>query len=551
MGEREDAVKTLIQSGSATLDKVDAVIGDTFNVAYPTVKDSYKLIRDVVQLQDAARGFVAGSDDAELAAAEQKVQRVLKASRPLQKRLIARLATPEQKAEGEKIAAGFGRLEALTQGEDGLFAAHRRSLAARAKFAALQDELARMEKSYEEALEQADKAAHDASRGAQDAVDRGATTALVSVGVAIAIGIGVAILFGLAFASRLVAPIGGLTRAMQRLAAGDVTADIPRQKRRDEIAEMADAVEVFKRNAIEKQRLEAEQAERERLAAEEKRRMMQELADTFEASVGRVVDAVSDAAARLQAAAQSMTATADETSGQSSAVAAAADQASANVQSVATAAEELSASVAEISRQVLHSAQIAGKAVEEARRTDATVQGLAAAAHKIGEVVELINGIAGQTNLLALNATIEAARAGEHGKGFAVVAGEVKSLAGQTARATEEIRAQIAAMQAATGEVVRAIGDIGGTVGEMSEISTAVASAMEEQSATTQQMTGSTHQAAQGTAEVTKNIGGVSQGAQMTGDAASGVLTTAQDLGAKSAELRSEVGRFLEKIRAA
>ena len=274
------------------------------------------------------------------------------------------------------------------------------------------------------------------------------------------------------------------------------------------------------------------------------------LADNFETSVKAVVETVSSGATEMQGSAQTMASTAEETSRQATAVAAAAEQASANVQTVASAAEELSNSIQEISRQVAQSNAIARNAVDEAKKTNDKVRGLAEAANKIGEVVKLITDIASQTNLLALNATIEAARAGEAGKGFAVVASEVKSLANQTAKATEEIAGQIGAIQSATGEAVEAIQGIGSTIGQISEIATAIASAVEEQGAATREIAGNVQQAASGTREVTHNIGGVTQAAGETGESATQVLNAAGELSRQAETLRGQVEEFLREVRA-
>ena len=346
-------------------------------------------------------------------------------------------------------------------------------------------------------------------------------------------------------------PIGGMTAAMNRLAARDMTVAIPGMGRGDEIGAMATSMQVFKDNMIEADRLRSEQEESKKRAEIEKKAAMNRMADEFEASVKDIVQAVSSASTELQTTARDMTATAEETSRQSTAVAAASEQASTNVQTVASAAEELSSSIAEISRQVSESAKIAGQAVDEAARTNEKVQTLAEAAQKIGDVVKLINDIAGQTNLLALNATIEAARAGEAGKGFAVVASEVKSLANQTAKATEEIAGQVNSIQDATGEAVGAIQHIGGTIGRLSEIATTIASAVEEQGAATQEIARNVQQASAGTAEVSSNISGVTQAAADTGTAASQVLGSSGELSQQSEMLRHNVDSFIATIRAA
>jgi methyl-accepting chemotaxis protein len=348
----------------------------------------------------------------------------------------------------------------------------------------------------------------------------------------------------------VVGPLAGLTATMKRLATGDTAVEIAGTGRGDEIGAMAQAVGVFKDNAIAMARLQAEQEALKRQAEAEKRQALEALAGGFEASVQGIVEAVSAAATEMEKTAETMSATAEETSRQAAVVGGAAEEASTNVETVATASEELSASIGEISRQVAQAAAIAGKAAEESRQTDETVNGLSQAAQKIGEVVALITNIASQTNLLALNATIEAARAGEAGKGFAVVASEVKSLATQTAKATEEIRSQIDTIQGETRNAVAAIQHIGGTIGEINEIATAIAASVEQQGAATQEIARNVQQAAAGTGQVSANIGGVASAAGETGAAATQVLASAGDLALQSERLRGEVGKFLAGIRA-
>jgi len=274
-----------------------------------------------------------------------------------------------------------------------------------------------------------------------------------------------------------------------------------------------------------------------------------EMADNFESNVKTVVESVASASTEMEMSARTLSATAEEGSSQSTAVAAASEEASTNVQTVAAAAEQLAQSVEEVGRQVQQSSTIASNAVSEAQKTNEEVEGLATAAEKIGEVVGLINDIASQTNLLALNATIEAARAGDAGKGFAVVATEIKSLADQTATATEDISSQISAIQNATENAVKAIKGISGTIGELSEISSAIASAVEEQSAATREIAQSVEQAAAGTADVSQNITGVTSGAQQTGDASAQVLEAASELSKQAEALRSQVDGFLVEVR--
>ncbi|GEO38711.1 methyl-accepting chemotaxis protein [Skermanella aerolata] len=367
-------------------------------------------------------------------------------------------------------------------------------------------------------------------------------------GLAVALLIGVLCAFGL---TRTIAgAVQTMTRAMQALAQGDTKVEIPARGRGDEIGAMAAAVQVFKENAIERIRLEAEQAA-ENEAKEKRTRAVERLIGDFDGQMASILRTVSSAATELDSTAQSMSATAEETSRQATASAGAAEQTSANVQTVASAAEEMTGSLMEISRQVSRSTGIANDAVNQAEQTDATVQGLAQAAQKINEVVELISSIAGQTNLLALNATIEAARAGEHGKGFAVVASEVKNLANQTAKATQDITAQIASIQDETNGAVTAIRGIGGTIRQMNEITTTIAAAVEEQNAATAEISRNVAQAAAGTQEVSLNVGQVMEASAQTGSAATQVLGAASELSQQAEMLRTEVERFLAGIRAA
>jgi methyl-accepting chemotaxis protein len=347
-------------------------------------------------------------------------------------------------------------------------------------------------------------------------------------------------------------PMRALSVSMEELAGGNFAVVLPGLGRKDELGDVAGAVEKFKVVSEQKARDEAEaKIRQDKILAEQRKADMIKLADSFEAAVGEIVETVSSASTELEASATTLTSTAERSQELATTVAAASEEASTNVQSVASATEELTSSVTEISRQVQESARMASDAVGQARTTNERVSELSKAAARIGDVVELINTIAGQTNLLALNATIEAARAGEAGRGFAVVASEVKALAEQTAKATGEISQQISGIQGATNESVTAIKEISSTIEKLSEISSTIAAAVEEQGAATQEISRNVQQAAQGTQQVSSNITDVQRGATETGTASSQVLSAAQMLSGDSNRLKVEVTKFLDTVRAA
>jgi methyl-accepting chemotaxis protein len=351
--------------------------------------------------------------------------------------------------------------------------------------------------------------------------------------------------------SSVVKPLNGLKTRMASLSQGELDAPVAYAERSDEVGEMARTVQVFRDAMIETNRMREQQAETEQQQAGRRKADMNRLADQFETEVGEIINLVSAAASQLESSSSTLSQTADTVEKVSAEAANASGDASNNVQSVAAASEQLASSVNEISRQVGASARIAGEAVEQAQKTDARISQLSQAASRIGDVVDLIQSIAGQTNLLALNATIEAARAGEAGRGFAVVASEVKSLAEQTAKATDEISQQITDIQSATQDSVTAIKEIGATIGRISEISSTIASAVEEQGAATQEISRNVQRAAEGTTQVATNISDVQRGASETGTASSQVLSAAQSLSKESGRLKREVGKFMETVRAA
>ncbi|HEV7370078.1 HAMP domain-containing methyl-accepting chemotaxis protein [Arenibaculum sp.] len=397
---------------------------------------------------------------------------------------------------------------------------------------------------FQEMLAERTSGLVESARERADAMTLFAHAAIAAMALAF-----LAILYGV-LSRRIVTPLLRMSGVVTRLAGQDYDVEVPDRGRADEIGGIADAVQILKDGAIARRRMEAEQAEA-RAVRERRAETIEQLVRSFETAVSQSLRTVTSAATQLDATAQDMSQIAEETTREAGSSAAAAEQTSANVQTVAAASEEMAASLQEISRQVATSTAVATQAVREAEQTNATVSGLAEAARRVGDVVQMIQSIAGQTNLLALNATIEAARAGEAGKGFTVVASEVKSLANQTARATEEISAQIASIQAATGTAVAAIQGIGGTISSINEVAAAIAAAIEEQGAATGEISRNVQQAAAGTQEVSRNVAQVMQAAGHTGAASAQVLGAARELSHEAGTLGTEIDRFLASIRAA
>ncbi len=549
MSEREDRAKTLVQSSRATVEALGQVLDETFNENYPIVQGAYKLMRYTVLIQEAARSATSNDDDVHLLQVEKQVRQYLATARSLQSRVIARLPAPA-KAEFGKVRGGFENLEALLLSDEGLLATQRKGVAARSQLRALRLMLAKAQNTYSEELEKIERSAAQFNDNARKATMLSVGAANTTVGIIVAVALVLAIVFGFTFARRLTGPLTRLTADMRRLAQGDLDGEPTVYRSRDEIAEMLEALEVFRDTARRDQAFAAARDEEQR-----KKEARQTATDRhireFDAAVTQSLGTFFQAATDMRATADNMAKTADDTSRQAATVSVAAQDASQNVGAVATAADELSLSTSEISRQISHSASIAGKALDESERAHAIVRGFADAAGKIGNIVTVIEDVAQRTNLLALNATIEAARAGAAGRGFGVVAVEVKELATQTGAATNEIKSQIDAIQSAAQDVVAAIAGIGTTIRDMSEASNAIGSAAEQQRATTQEIARAVQETAQRTAQVTASIGHVDHGAGLTGSAASQVLKTANELGVLSQALRMRIEKFFSDLRAA
>jgi methyl-accepting chemotaxis protein len=459
---------------------------------------------------------------------------------------LAKSTATGPKTNGANIIAAIGTFDGASKNVFDFVAAFAQPDA----LAAVSNKVAPAEGAVRTALEQFHEALGRDRAAKEAAIEAtiGTLTAVV-VGLAIILVTGSAALSHLTLSRGVARPIRSTTSALRQLADGNFDAVVPGLDRMDEIGDIARAVEDLKIKASDKARFEGQKQQTvDRAAAEQE---MHTLTEAFEQAVGNIVNTVSSAATELEAAATTLTATADTTQQIVGRVAAASQEASANVQSVAFATDEMSSSVTEISRQVQESSRIAFEAVEQVQTTGAHINSLSQSANRIGDVVKLITAVAKQTNLLALNATIEAARAGEAGKGFAVVASEVKALAGQTAKAAEEISSQVAAMQSETAQSVTAIKEIAGTIGCISKIAASIASAVEEQGAASQAISRNVQEAAKGTGQVASTIVSVNWGANETGPALSEVLASAQSLSRESNHLKFEVQRFLQAFRAA
>jgi methyl-accepting chemotaxis protein len=514
-------------------------------------------------MQTAVRDVRLANNPAELQKANDNLAARLKSASHLSDEMLKFSKSAENRARIEKLKARAADYVKHTQQ---IVAVRGEAIAAAggadaaAKVAKLNEEAIRIAREVTlpiaaELAPLADQIAEFAKHGVDEQAAQAVREMATAEWESMALGIGtILLLIGTSVFSffTIARPMRALSVSMEELAGGNFAVVLPGLGRKDELGAVAGAVEKFKVVSEQKSRAEAEaKIKQDQIAAQQRKADMVRLADSFEAAVGEIVETVSSASTELEASAGTLTSTAERAQQVTTMVAAASEEASTNVQSVASATEELSSSVNEISRQVQESARMAGEAVDQARVTNDRVSELSKAASRIGDVVELINTIAGQTNLLALNATIEAARAGEAGRGFAVVASEVKALAEQTAKATGEIGQQITGIQAATQESVGAIKEISGTIERLSEIASTIAAAVEEQGAATQEISRNVQQAAHGTQQVSSNITDVQRGASETGSASAQVLSAAQSLSSDSNRLKLEVGKFLDSVRAA
>jgi methyl-accepting chemotaxis protein len=515
----------------------------------PAIRALGDLRAGVITYRNVIREHMLAETAEEKAAAEKTLGTVVDSNTKIRQIYEATIASPEERAlynewvrQWESYKKGTEEVMALSRRDVGKISHDAHALNSKTvnPMGIKADEILKKDIDLNNAG--SEKAAKDAADNYASAFAMIATI----LGAAIIIGIGISFYLVRDVSSG----IASIVNPMQALGNGDLTAQVPHQGEKTEIGTMADAVQVFKEALIAKKAAD-EAAARDAEAKIERGRRVDAITRDFESMIGEIVNTVSSASTQLEASAGTLTATAERSRELTTAVAAASEEASTNVQSVASATEEMTSSVNEISRQVQESARMAGAAVDQAHTTTDRVSELSKAATRIGDVVELINTIAGQTNLLALNATIEAARAGEAGRGFAVVASEVKALAEQTAKATGEIGQQITGIQSATQESVGAIKEISSTIQKLSEISSTIAAAVEEQGAATQEISRNVQQAAQGTMQVSSNITDVQRGASETGSASSQVLSAAQSLSGDSNRLKLEVSKFLSSVRAA
>jgi methyl-accepting chemotaxis protein len=523
--------------------------GNTSDLAtnwLPSVEAAHTLNNIVGDLRILEGQHISTKDAAEMAAIEKDIIEKLKQIEAQRKIYEVLISEPEEKIAYPSFSAKWAQYLQLHEA----LMAHSRKNENEAAGNLFRHDTRAL---FDSMVEDLDKIVDVNTKGGNRSWEQTQSTyaSIFQLMVGFSILVGILALAALVFVVMMITkPITRITTSMRSLADGNLAAEIPFTARRNEIGDMARTLEVFRDGLVETDRLRDVASRTEAQNAENMKRARNQIADQFQSRMGALADAFAKSSSEVSDAARNLSATAEETARQAQAVSGAAEEATSNVQTVAASTEEMSASIREIASQVSRSSDVANIAAAEASRTETDVKALSLSASKIGEVVELINSIAGQTNLLALNATIEAARAGEAGRGFAVVASEVKQLAAQTARATEEIGAKVAEIQTATDRTVGSIDKIVGTVAQIREIATVIASAIEEQGAATGEISSNTQLAARGTQEVTININGVGRAAEMTGTASTQLMGLSSNLSGKATELQAEVADFVSQLRA-
>ena len=549
MQQVENEGDALVESGNASAEQLNELLGSLFEEDYPVVEAALKLQRVIIEMQDTAGEYMAVEDSSELEGVQAEFRALVSSADEFIEVLTRLAETDEDREDAARLTETFRKWVETANQEEQLFDTHRDMLAAEQ----LADDLTEaLETNADELADVLDVVVEKAD-ALNDSADEEAAQVVAQAILFIVSGVGLATVVAIALvlitAKTITSQLTKMSTAMNDLSDGKLDVEVPSLGRNDEIGDMATSVQVFKENAQEVQKLQAEQAEAEERAEREKRKALEALANSFEDTVLGIVDGVSDSAKTMQDSSGKMAHAASQTLQSAKEVSTTSDEAADNVRNVASRTEQLTSSISKIASQIDHSTRIADQAVAEAHRSSEIVSGLEQAATAINNVVGLINDIAAQTNLLALNATIEAARAGDAGKGFAVVASEVKSLATETAKATDSITSQISSIQNESKEAVKAITSIQTVIGTINEISTSIAKSMEEQNAATGEISSSVEVTQGGSQKVSQEIASVITATTETEGAAREVLESTNQLSEQSETLKSEVAAFLQKVR--